>query len=144
MLCIAARDLEQLRRHAEDVYPEECCGILLGQFEAEGRHVYSTVRCQNACSEGRSTRFLIDPREVMRAQRAGRELGLEIVGFYHSHPDHPPQWSPTDLREAHWIGCSYVITGVESGKATTTNSFLLTGTLEENKSFVQEGLSAAA
>jgi proteasome lid subunit RPN8/RPN11 len=140
-LSITASDLEQLRRHGEDAYPAECCGILLGKFEGDGRRVYSIVPCQNACADGRSTHFVIDPREVIQAQRAGRDLGLEIVGFYHSHPDHPAQWSPTDLEEAHWIGCSYLITSVERGRSTTTNSFLLTGTLEENKAFVSEELS---
>ncbi|HSY10660.1 MAG TPA: M67 family metallopeptidase [Verrucomicrobiae bacterium] len=140
-MSITASDLEQLRRHGEDAYPAECCGILLGKFEGDGRRVYSIVPCQNACADGRSTHFVIDPREVIQAQRAGRDLGLEIVGFYHSHPDHPAQWSPTDLEEAHWIGCSYLITSVERGRSTTTNSFLLTGTLEENKAFVSEELS---
>jgi proteasome lid subunit RPN8/RPN11 len=140
-LSITASDLEQLRRHGEDAYPAECCGILLGKFEGDGRRVYSIVPCQNACADGRSTHFVIEPREVIQAQRAGRDLGLEIVGFYHSHPDHPAQWSPTDLEEAHWIGCSYLITSVERGRSTTTNSFLLTGTLEENKAFVSEELS---
>jgi proteasome lid subunit RPN8/RPN11 len=140
-LSITASDLEQLRRHGEDAYPAECCGILLGKFEGDGRRVYSIVPCQNACADGRATHFVIDPREVIQAQRAGRDLGLEIVGFYHSHPDHPAQWSPTDLEEAHWIGCSYLITSVERGRSTTTNSFLLTGTLEENKAFVSEELS---
>jgi proteasome lid subunit RPN8/RPN11 len=140
-LSITASDLEQLRRHGEDAYPAECCGILLGKFEGDGRRVYSIVPCQNACANERSTHFVIDPREVIQAQRAGRDLGLEIVGFYHSHPDHPAQWSPTDLEEAHWIGCSYLITSVERGRSTTTNSFLLTGTLEENKAFVSEELS---
>jgi proteasome lid subunit RPN8/RPN11 len=140
-LSITTSDLEQLRRHGEDAYPAECCGILLGKFEGDGRRVYSIVPCQNACADGRSTHFVIDPREVIQAQRAGRDLGLEIVGFYHSHPDHPAQWSPTDLEEAHWIGCSYLITSVERGRSTTTNSFLLTGTLEENMAFVSEELS---
>ena len=58
-----------------------------------------------------------------------------IAGFYHSHPDHPAQWSQTDFAEAHWVGCCYVITEVAQGKAATTNSFLLAGTTEEDKRF---------
>ena len=73
--------------------------------------------------------------ELIRIQRQAREKGLDIVGFYHSHPDHPAQWSTTDFAEAHWLGCSYVITSVEKGKAKVTNSFLLTGTEEETSSF---------
>ena len=63
---------------------------------------------------------------------------LDIIGFYHSHPDHPARWSPTDFQEAHWIGCSYVITSVEHGRAAQTNSFALTGTTEENKALLDE------
>jgi len=63
---------------------------------------------------------------------------LDIVGFYHSHPDHPAMWSSTDFAEAHWFGCSYVITAVEKGKAAITNSFLLTGTGEEDKAFADQ------
>jgi hypothetical protein len=65
---------------------------------------------------------------------------LSIGGFYHSHPDHPAQWSPTDFAEAHWLGCSYVITAVAQGKATVTNSFLLAGVTEEDKRFENENI----
>jgi proteasome lid subunit RPN8/RPN11 len=61
------------------------------------------------------------------------------VGFYHSHPDWPPRWSSTDLEEAHWTGCSYVITSVERGKAAVTNSFLLCGG-EAAKHFAEEAI----
>jgi proteasome lid subunit RPN8/RPN11 len=66
-------------------------------------------------------------------------VGLDIVGFYHSHPDHPARWSATDLAEAHWTGCSYVITSVEKGHAELTNSFLLQDQ-EEAKHFEDEPL----
>jgi proteasome lid subunit RPN8/RPN11 len=74
-------------------------------------------------------------------QRDARDRGLEIIGFYHSHPDHPAEWSPTDLAEAHWIGCSYVITSVDGGKATLTRSFALIGTTEEYKALVEEEIA---
>ena len=80
----------------------------------------------------------IDPKELIRIQREGRERGEDIVGFYHSHPDHPAQWSPTDLADAHWVGCSYVITSVEKGKAVLTNSFELIGSGEDDKKLVAE------
>ena len=82
------------------------------------------------------TAINIDPKELMRIQREGRERDEDIFGFYHSHPDHPAQWSQTDLAEAHWFGCSYVITSVEKGKAVTTNSFELTGSGEDDKKLV--------
>jgi proteasome lid subunit RPN8/RPN11 len=67
----------------------------------------------------------------VRIQREALLAGQDIVGFYHSHPDHPARWSSTDLDEAHWYGCSYVITSVEKGSAVLTNSFLL---LEQKES----------
>ena len=80
----------------------------------------------------------IDPKEVVRIQREGRGRGEDIIGFYHSHPDHPARWSQTDLAEAYWIGCSYVITSVEKGKAVLTNSFELTGSNENDKKMADE------
>jgi proteasome lid subunit RPN8/RPN11 len=143
MLKVTTAHLEDIRRHAEESYPEECCGILIGRFSEDMRIVHVTLRCRNAAIESRHTRYHIDPREVIRAQRDARGQGLEIVGFYHSHPDHPAQWSPTDLADAHWIGCSYMITTVENGRATETNSFVLSGTLEEDKAFLWEELLIA-
>jgi proteasome lid subunit RPN8/RPN11 len=93
------------------------------------------ARCGNTRADSPHNRYHIDPRELIRIQREGRERGEDIVGFYHSHPDHPAQWSPTDLAEAHWFGCSYVITSVEKGKAVLTNSFELTGTTRPDKKF---------
>jgi proteasome lid subunit RPN8/RPN11 len=142
MLKFTHRDYEALRRHGEETYPYECCGVLLGRFEDDGsRTVTSTARCGNTRSDSPHNRYNIDPRELVRIQREGRDRGEDIVGFYHSHPDHPAQWSQTDFAEAHWIGCSYVITSVEKGKATTTNSFELTGSDESSKQFADEEIS---
>ena len=62
------------------------------------------------------------------------------MGFYHSHPDHPALWSPTDLAEAHWLGSSYVITSVAGGAAAETRSFDLAGSGEEDKDFQPEDI----
>ena len=128
----------QLRKHGEETYPHECCGVLLGHFQGEDRVVSEVVRAGNTRDDRPQDRYNIDPRELVRIQRQGRERGLDIVGFYHSHPDHPARWSPTDLAEAHWIGCSYVITAVEKGNAAQTNAFVLGGTTEEDKQFQDE------
>jgi proteasome lid subunit RPN8/RPN11 len=141
MLRITSRDYESIRRHGEETYPHECCGVLLGQFQnASIRVVTSTVRCRNTRTDSPQNRYNIDPRDLVRIQREGRERGEDIVGFYHSHPDHPAEWSTTDLAEAHWIGCSYVITSVEKGKAAVTNSFELAGADESDKRFADEGI----
>lgn len=138
MLHIQYNDYEAMRAHGEETYPHECCGVLLGKSDVEGNHVVQIVRAGNTRTDSAHNRYNIAPQELVKIQRQARGLGLDIVGFYHSHPDHPAQWSPTDFAEAHWIGCSYVITAVEKGKAAITNSFLLTGTNEENKKFADQ------
>jgi proteasome lid subunit RPN8/RPN11 len=139
MLKIAQSAYVSLRQHGEQTYPHECCGVLLGRFDEDGSRIVSRIaRCGNTRADSPHNRYHIDPRELIRIQREGRERGEDIVGFYHSHPDHPAQWSTTDLAEAHWFGCSYVITSVEKGAATITNSFELTGNDEANKRFVDE------
>jgi proteasome lid subunit RPN8/RPN11 len=127
-----------LRAHGEETYPHECCGVLLGRFSDGVNEVEDAVRAGNTRTDSAHNRYHIAPQELVRIQRQGRERGLDIVGFYHSHPDHPAQWSKTDFAEAHWLGCSYVITAVASGVAQQTNSFLLTGTSEDDKSFQYE------
>jgi proteasome lid subunit RPN8/RPN11 len=139
MLKVSRKDYDALRRHGEETYPNECCGVLLGRFEDDdSRVVTSTARCGNTRTDSLHNRYNIDPRELVRIQREGRERGEDIVGFYHSHPDHPAQWSKTDFEEAHWIGCSYVITAVEKGKAAITNSFELVGADENDKRLLDE------
>jgi proteasome lid subunit RPN8/RPN11 len=138
MLVIADKEFNELRKHGEETYPHECCGVLLGEMRDGQNLVKASVRCGNTREDTPHNRYNIDPRELVRIQRQAHESGMDIVGFYHSHPDHPAQWSQTDFAEAHWIGCSYVITAVKQGKAEVTNSFLLTGTTEEDKNFQDE------
>lgn len=139
MLKIPQSIFALIRQHGEETYPHECCGVLLGEFNDNGtKTVTRAARCGNTRADSPHNRYHIDPKELVRIQREGRERGEDIVGFYHSHPDHPAQWSQTDLTEAHWIDCSYVITGVEKGKAKITNSFALAGHDESDKKFVDE------
>jgi proteasome lid subunit RPN8/RPN11 len=139
MLNLRRKEYEGLRQHGEETYPHECCGVLLGQVDDNGvRTVTSIARAGNTRTDSAHNRYNIDPKELIRIQREGRERGEDIIGFYHSHPDHPAQWSQTDLAEAHWFGCSYVITSVEKGKAVLTNSFELTGSDENDKKLVNE------
>jgi proteasome lid subunit RPN8/RPN11 len=138
MLKIAKKLYEAVRQHGEETYPHECCGVLLGQADDGVRVVTSVARCGNTRDDSPQNRYNIDPRELIRIQREGRERGEDIVGFYHSHPDHPARWSSTDFAEAHWYGCSYVITSVAKGKADVTNSFELLGMDENEKKFMDE------
>jgi proteasome lid subunit RPN8/RPN11 len=127
-----------LRKHGEETFPYECCGVLVGVFESDGsKVVHEVVRCQNQRTDSPHNRYFIDPRELVRIQRQAIEHSLDIVGFYHSHPQHPARWSSTDLQEAHWPGCSYVITSIMDGAAAQTNSFELVGQ-DDSKSFRDE------
>jgi proteasome lid subunit RPN8/RPN11 len=141
MLRIHYQEYEALRAHGQETYPHECCGVLLGKNESDaGNHVRQIVRAGNTRTDSAHNRYNIAPQELVKIQRQARGLGLDIVGFYHSHPDHPAQWSQTDIAEAHWMGCSYIITSVEKGAAVVTNSFLLTGTNEDDKRFEDESI----
>lgn len=144
MLKLSRSLYDSLRRHGEETYPHECCGVLLGQMDDDTRLVTSVARCGNTRTDSPQNRYNIDPRELVRIQREGRERGEDIVGFYHSHPDHPACWSQTDFAEAHWYGCSYVITSVEKAKAVTTNAFELTGMDEADKKFLDESIEVSA
>lgn len=132
---------DSIRLHGEQTYPHECCGVLLGSATAEGWRVASAVRAGNTRTDSAHNRYQIAPAELVKIQREAMKQGLDIAGFYHSHPDHPAQWSPTDFAEAHWIGCSYVITEVARGKAQVTNSFRLAGATEEDKRFEDETIA---
>jgi proteasome lid subunit RPN8/RPN11 len=131
---------EALRAHGEETYPHECCGVLLGASTPEANQVRQVIAAGNTRIDSLHNRYNIAPEELVMIQRQARKSGLDIVGFYHSHPDHPAMWSSTDIAEAHWIGCSYVITSVEKGTAEVTNSFRLTGTGEEDKQFLDESV----
>lgn len=140
MLSIQFRDYEALRTHGEQTYPQECCGVLLGRASGGTNAVVQVIAAGNTRTDSAHNRYHISPVELIRIQRQARAASLDIVGFYHSHPDHAAQWSSTDIAEAHWLGCSYVITRVAQGKADVTNSFLLLGTDEENKHFADEAI----
>ncbi len=153
MVRMGRAQFDAMRRHGEQTYPNECCGVLLGHFEEEGNTVVDAIAAENTRSDSAHNRYGIAPQELIRIQQQARGRGLEIVGFYHSHPDHPAEWSKTDMEEAHWIGCSYVITSVIGNAAGSdtagcrvaeTNSFLLTGTSEEDKRLERETLEVAA
>jgi len=144
MLRLNEQVYHAIRRHGEETYPHECCGVLLGRSADAVNEVEDAVRAGNTRTDSAHNRYNIAPQELVKIQRQSRERGLDIVGFYHSHPDHPAQWSKTDFAEAHWLGCSYVITAVEKGVAKATNSFLLAGSTEEDKAFEDEAVEVAA
>ena len=117
--------------------------MLLGTISGDARVVLEAVPLNNS-AETRRNRYRIEPVDLIRAETAARHAGWEILGFYHSHPDHPAEPSATDLAEAHWLGYSYVITAVADGEAVETRSFLLSGECEEKKHFEAEAIRIPA
>lgn len=105
-----------VREHAERDYPHECCGLLVGERRADGWEARGARPARNLNSERARDRYLLDPADFIRADREARALGLDIVGIYHSHPDHPALASETD-RENAWPAFAYLIVGVRGGKA---------------------------
>ncbi|CAN5209506.1 M67 family metallopeptidase [soil metagenome] len=116
MITLPAAALERIREHARDVYPRECCGALLGRASHNHRtskEVVRAVSLANATHEMAERRYLIPGARVREIGRAAEQDGLEIVGFYHSHPDHPPEPSGLD-REQAWPWYTYLIVGARS------------------------------
>ena len=138
MLVIDPKAYAALRRHGEEAYPEESCGVLVGRFREGGSAAVSAIQCVNTRRDSPRNRYTIDPKELIGIQREARDRGSDIVGFYHSHPDHSAEWSSTDLAAAHWVGCSYVITSVAHGQASETRSFRLEGSWEEKRLVEEE------
>src|SRR5437660_175675 len=119
-----------IRQHGEETYPHECCGALIGR---EGR-VASAVALPNTTEEGPRRRFLVRPSDYLLAERRAGELGGELLGFYHSHPDHPARPSQYDLDHA-WPTFAYVIVSVASGAARDITVWWL----KEDRSTFEEG-----
>ncbi|WP_322802159.1 M67 family metallopeptidase [Thermoflexus sp.] len=110
---------EQIRAHVEAGYPAEACGIFLGR-ERDGARIVERLRLVDnrwAHPEEQTHRFLIPPEEVLAAEREAAAEGLDILGFFHSHPDHPARPSDFD-REHAWPWYAYLIVSVENGRAT--------------------------
>ena len=118
MIHIAEKQLQEIRDHGVRDYPYECCGLLLGRYSAEGKVVTETYPISNAREESaKRNRFLIEPAELMRGERYARDHDLEVVGFYHSHPDSPAVPSQYDLEHA-WPTYSYIIVSTRASEAT--------------------------
>ncbi len=129
-----------IRRHAEDRYPEECCGILIGTLACERTRIERVVPVDNERQESRHNRYLISPETVLAAHKEARAQGCEVVGYYHSHPDHPARPSEFD-REHAWPGVSYLIVSIEKGRQVDARSWRLA---DDRETFDEETLDVAA
>ncbi len=119
-----------IRRHGEETYPHECCGALVGR----GGRVEAVVALPNTTEEGPRRRFLVRASDYRLAEARAAELGGELLGFYHSHPDHPARPSQYDLDHA-WPTFAYIIVSVASGAAGDMTVWYL----KDDRSIFEEG-----
>jgi len=124
-----------IRAHGQETYPNECCGALIGA----GGVVSDTLALPNMTDEGPRTRFRVTPNDYRAAEKRAGEAGAELLGFYHSHPDHPARPSQYDLDHA-WPFFSYVIVSVREGVSGDMTSWRLR---EDRSVFDQEDLTHA-
>ncbi len=139
-LKIQSKEVDAIRRHGARDYPNECCGVLLGSADGTEKQVREAVPLTNIRTEpelaqkllplespGRESernRYLIDPREQLRIEKDARARGLDVVGYYHSHPDHPSR--PSEYDRAHaWPWYSYLILSVSKGEPGDLTSWVL-------------------
>jgi proteasome lid subunit RPN8/RPN11 len=149
---ISSDHLESIRRHGAREYPNECCGIMLGAANGDRKEVREIVplanlrhdptRAQEVLPldepgrESERNRFLIDPLEQLKVEKDARARGLEVLGYYHSHPDHPARPSNYD-RDHAWPWYSYVIVSVERGEPKALTSWVLA---EDRSRFDEEAV----
>lgn len=138
---ISAKLADEIRRHGVEAYPQECCGALLGRDGVgEGgdapreREIVAVLGLANQREDSPRNRFSVAPRDVIAADQEAQANGLEVVGWYHSHPDHPARPSEYD-REHAWPWYSYVIVKVEKGEAREMTSWRLK---EDRKEYEEE------
>lgn len=134
-LILAPGTAEAIRGHGRETYPHECCGALLGR----GRVVEAAHPLPNTTSEGPRRRFLVRPDDYRDAERQAARRGADLLGFYHSHPDHPARPSQYDLDHA-WPVFSYVIVSVMNGEADAVTSWRLR---DDRTAFDEEPLEYA-
>ena len=137
-LVLMPRFRVSVEKHGAATYPEECCGVLVGRRlqERPGHLVLKLRPVDNERQDSRGNRFLIHPETVLAAEKEARQQDLEVLGYYHSHPDHPAEPSDFD-REHAWPGLSYVIVSVREGEADEVRSWRLA---DDRSRFIVEPL----
>ena len=126
---------EAIRAHGAETYPNECCGALYGRDGV----VTATYALPNTTEEGPRRRFLVRPQDYRDAETRTTELKVDLLGFYHSHPDHPARPSQYDLDHA-WPFFSYIIVAVRAGTSEDMTSWRLR---EDRSAFDEESLTHA-
>ena len=114
---------DEIRRHGEAAYPGECCGAMVGRVEGSAKEVFRLSPAVNRRTDD-PHRYLIAPDDLRRLEREVRQAGQEIVGYYHSHPDHPARPSAFDAEHA-WPWYSYLIVRIDRGRGADMASWVL-------------------
>ena len=136
MLCIDKNKFREVENEAKKSYPVECCGLLLGTNTSE-KKVVEVRPLRNTNTERSHDRYEIDGREFIKADQEALRKGLQIIGIYHSHPDHPAIPSAFDTEHA-WCGYSYLIAAVEKGEKIEVRSWVFN---EGKKQFQEEEIN---
>ena len=124
MIKISKDIVGQIEMHGEKTYPEECCGILLGRSNGGEQLIEEVIGLDNEQEENRRRRFFVTPKQYLQSERVAAERKLELLGFYHSHPDHPAVPSEFDRDHAlPWF--LYIVVSIARGKAKDTTAWLL-------------------
>jgi proteasome lid subunit RPN8/RPN11 len=140
MIVIPPDILRQIHAHGESAYPEEGAGLLLGAADSDHKRVSVMMALSNACEQAaRHNRYLITPQDMLRGEQEAQRLGLDVLGVFHSHPDHPNRPSDFD-REWAMPWYSYVITSVQSGQAVESRSWRLE---EDRSAFIEEQIEVS-
>ncbi len=140
MVRISKESVRNIEDHGKETYPEECCGILLGTNDGDERVILDVAGLDNHQEENRRRRFLVTPKQYLEAERTASERGLQLLGFYHSHPDHPAIPSEFDREHAlPWF--IYIVLSVDHGAPKTMTSWLLS---ESRERFVEIPLSVGS
>jgi len=140
MLSLNENLAREIRAHGAETYPHECCGALLGADAESGRQVRALFRLINRRVDSPRNRFSVTTEDVREAERSAQDAGLEVVGWYHSHPDHPAIPSEFD-RENAWPWYSYIIVSVMKGRAQNIASCRLA---DDRMRFEPERITAGA
>ena len=136
MLHIAEELIAQIHTYGERHYPEEGAGLILGKYEGGRRTAECLIRLKNSSQpDSRHNRYLIEAKDVLAGEYHAEKLGLDVIGVFHSHPDHPAQPSDFDLEWA-LPNFSYIITSICAGKAVSSRSWCIS----DDGNFVEEGL----
>jgi proteasome lid subunit RPN8/RPN11 len=132
--------LRAIHAHGETAYPNEGCGLLLGRATGPDKQVTDLLPIRNGREpEAAHNRYLITPQDMLRGEQAAEERGLEVIGVFHSHPDHPARPSEFDREHAlPWY--SYIITSIDHGRAVSSRSWLLA---DDRSAFAEESIDTA-